>query len=453
MQCISNHLNPLALAVCAVMGLTASPSAFGGTGVISFEELGNGTNLGDNLGNTVTFSVDTGGTLSMTSWRANYYDNPTFRGFHRAHTGSRGLVSNQGWDPVLVFTTPTVVSGVWVFQEANPNQPAWYVTGSLWGVTKWTSESHAPGSTDGTWHQVLSGSAEPIDTIMFHGNNLFVDDLTVETAAGDTTPPEWASGWPKADTLTSTGFTARAKTNETGKAYYLVLAGGASAPSPATVKTSGVSIDLTDNTEATAAVTGLTPGTAYDVYFLAEDAVPNLQTADPPAMVSITTLTVFAQWAQDKGLSGVDALIGADPDKDGQNNLMEFALDGTPNNGALNGKVYSFTDNAPTDPLNLNMGKVLVLTIAVRDNMDAAFDGSPATAVNTADGIKYTIMGGTGLGPDDWGGSIIVYPKEILTTGMPAVPGTGYHWQSFILNSSDNLTNKGFMRVKVESYP
>jgi hypothetical protein len=105
----------------------------------------------------------------------------------------------------------------------------------------------------------------------------------------DNAAPTWTSGCPKADTVTSTSFTARAKTNENGKAYYVVVADGATAPTPAEVKAGTASgggaaiksgtLTLTANTEASASVTGLTAETNYDVYFVAEDRLPNLQSA------------------------------------------------------------------------------------------------------------------------------------------------------------------------------
>jgi hypothetical protein len=79
----------------------------------------------------------------------------------------------------------------------------------------------------------------------------------------------------------------------------VVLAAGATAPTAAQVKAgtdnagapalkSGT-IPVTANTEATAPVTGLTADTTYDVYFVAEDAVPNLQAA--PSKVSLSLVT------------------------------------------------------------------------------------------------------------------------------------------------------------------
>jgi hypothetical protein len=117
------------------------------------------------------------------------------------------------------------------------------------------------------------------------------------TLTPDTTAPVNISGWPKADTATPSGFTARAMTNEAGTAYYVVVADGAAAPTAAEVKTGTASgggsalkvgsMTLTANTEGTAPVTGLSSSTAYDVYIVAQDAVPNLQAS--PVKVDVTT--------------------------------------------------------------------------------------------------------------------------------------------------------------------
>ncbi len=114
----------------------------------------------------------------------------------------------------------------------------------------------------------------------------------------DTSAPTWVSTWPQVDTLASTSFTVRAKTNEVGTAYYVVLPSGAPAPTAAQVKAgndasnvaalkSG-SYALAAFAENTASVTGLTPSTAYDVWFVAQDAVPNLQAS--PSLVSVSTI-------------------------------------------------------------------------------------------------------------------------------------------------------------------
>ena len=528
----------------------------------------------------------------------------------------------------------------------------------------------------------------------------FIDNLSVVGAAPtDTTPPEWVVNWPKADTVTSTGFTARAQINENGKAYYAVLTAGSPDPTAADVAAGtgalkNGSINLTENTEGTHAVTGLTPETAYDVWFVAEDTVPNLQAT--PVKVSITTTTApvaygiildtftaddgtaaigrspaptnlpGGAWAGPEGywqvgdcgwaggpfpttivsnklrafidmecsvsLAGASAqltiaadltvnglfgtgtdgtgrvpgitlglntasggseryltltglnlrengtlhlfdkgtvvasvpwsgaapfdktqayhlsfdvdtttgvlsniqlqgstadyssleggtrfayastpyasmyfgihpasgsggagwpgnaatafgyvdnfsvegygsapatspfdnwvgpffggstdplIVGqaADPDGDNQNNLMEFALDGNPNNGALNAKVYSQTGIVTGQ---YEGQKVLILTIAVRDGTDS-FTGTPATAVNAADGIKYTVQGGHDL--VGWTGSIFPCADGTVTPDDWATLSPGYHYQSFALTGTEGLPGKAFMQVKVEPNP
>jgi Zn-dependent metalloprotease/methionine-rich copper-binding protein CopC len=160
------------------------------------------------------------------------------------------------------------------------------------------------------------------------------------TTEADTTAPVNTSGWPKADTATTDGFTVRAKTNEAGTAYYVVLADGATAPTAAEVKAATGSggaaalktgnFALTADTEATATVTGLTSSTAYDVYVVAQDAVatPNLQTS--ATKVDITTASTPIEswrnthWSQTANTD--NAANDADPDADGIVNLLEYAL-------------------------------------------------------------------------------------------------------------------------------
>jgi len=166
-------------------------------------------------------------------------------------------------------------------------------------VSSVTIYSVASGDMSGTaFHSVTldNNSAGYSATLHYNATTITVD-LTV--SAPDTTPPSWISGWPKVDILTPTGFTARAEIDEAGTSYYVVIAGGASAPSAAQVKAgtdaSGAaalksgSLTMAANTENAAAITGLSPSTAYDVWFVAQDAVPNLQAS--PTVVSTVTQT------------------------------------------------------------------------------------------------------------------------------------------------------------------
>ena len=119
------------------------------------------------------------------------------------------------------------------------------------------------------------------------------------TAAADSTPPVWAGSYPKADTATNTGFTIRAKADEAGTAYYVVVTNGATAPTTNEVKNGTASgggaalangsITLTAVAESNAVVTGLSAGASYVAYLVAEDSASNLQSS--VASVSISTLT------------------------------------------------------------------------------------------------------------------------------------------------------------------
>ena len=157
--------------------------------------------------------------------------------------------------------------------------------------------------------------------------------------------------------------------------------------------------------------------------------------------------TPYGNWIAGFDVGSLTGLAD-DPDGDGRNNLMEFALGGTPNNGALNAKVYSFSAvSAEFGSSN----KVLVLTIAVRTNTPV-FSGTPAVAVHPADGVKYTVRGGLNLSL--WDGTIYPCAAAILPAGVtPESAGAGYEYRSFILQSSYGLPGKGFLQVKIEPNP
>ncbi|MEI6555161.1 MAG: alpha/beta hydrolase fold domain-containing protein [Paludibacter sp.] len=109
--------------------------------------------------------------------------------------------------------------------------------------------------------------------------------------------PKWTAGWPKIEITSYTSLTAKANTNTAGNVYFVILPGGATAPTSAQVKAgqdaSGADVAKKGTiscaqatTEYTMDVMGLSESTTYDVYFVAEDNVPTLQLT--PAKVSIT---------------------------------------------------------------------------------------------------------------------------------------------------------------------
>ncbi len=124
--------------------------------------------------------------------------------------------------------------------------------------------------------------------------------------AGDITPPLFTSTYPVIDVVTPTTFVLRTNLNEHGKTYFVALPSGASAPTSTQVKQGqdaggnilasnrfGTMSVTSSNTEFTSQVNGLVASTNYDVYIVAEDNVPNLQSS--PIKISIVSGLQFTE--------------------------------------------------------------------------------------------------------------------------------------------------------------
>jgi len=152
------------------------------------------------------------------------------------------------------------------------------------------------GSLPAKYHVVAIFNRELTETEYQTLHNDYLGTL-FDVPATDTTPPTFTSG-PASANLAQTAFDVQATMDETGAMYAVALASGATAPTSAEVKagtgSGGAAAVATGSTAATAAtqatisLTGFTAGTAYDVYVVGEDAVPNLQAS--PTLVSVTTL-------------------------------------------------------------------------------------------------------------------------------------------------------------------
>jgi len=136
---------------------------------------------------------------------------------------------------------------------------------------------------------------------------------------GDNTPPVFGQGYPTTANITQTSLDLLIRTNENGKAYYVILGNGAPAPTALQVKegldannqaaVKSGSGNLTANTQLIINITGLTAGTAYDIYVAAEDSKPNLQAG--PAKISVTTSVTTTE----NDLSNAGAALAADGSK------------------------------------------------------------------------------------------------------------------------------------------
>jgi cytochrome c peroxidase len=103
--------------------------------------------------------------------------------------------------------------------------------------------------------------------------------FNIEVVQSDTTAPTFETGYPKIENITQTTADLKVKINENGKAYYVVLADGATAPTDVKTHANKVTIDLTANTEASSTITGLSAETAYDIYLIIEDTAGNITQA------------------------------------------------------------------------------------------------------------------------------------------------------------------------------
>jgi autotransporter-associated beta strand protein len=165
-------------------------------------------------------------------------------------------------------------------------------------------------------------------------------------------------------------------------------------------------------------------------------------------LVAASVASGYNTWASSKGLTGLpgsstDPAKDADPDKDGRNNLGEFAFNGAPLSGSDNGKVFVLAEDSDSDG---DSAKELIFTVAVRSGTPV-FAGSPLSATHGSDGITYSIEGSLDLAVFATAVNVVPTP---LATGLPAA-GTGYEYRSFSLNGSNGLIGKGFLRAKVTS--
>ncbi|MDT7833232.1 YDG domain-containing protein, partial [Flavobacteriaceae bacterium S356] len=141
-------------------------------------------------------------------------------------------------------------------------------------------------------------------TVVDNENEIFGQIWKIPSA-GDTTAPVFENSTPSSSSVTQSGFTLGTDIDEGGSIYYVVVADGASAPSSAEVKagtasgggsavTSGNAAVSTGGFTNNFSVTGLTAGTAYDVYAVAEDdeGSPNLQAS--PTKIDVTTTSLIA---------------------------------------------------------------------------------------------------------------------------------------------------------------
>ncbi len=145
----------------------------------------------------------------------------------------------------------------------------------------------------------------------------------------------------------------------------------------------------------------------------------------------------------------VDPLIigkDADPDSDGQSNLVEFGLGGNPDDAADNARIYVLTEDSDADVEAVDAE--LLMTIAVRAGTPAFSAGGPNSTASH-DGVDYSVEGSLDL--VDF--LTTVNPTTTaVTTDLPGVP-SGYEYRTFSLDGSNGLTDVGFLRAELTETP
>lgn len=198
----------------------------------------------------------------------------------------------------------------------------------------------------------------------------------------DSIAPEFATDYPKVENVTETTADLKVQTNETGKAYYVVLADGTTAPTDVKNHASKVEVTLTTaDTEVSDTISSLTAGTAYDVYVVAEDAAGNIATAGTFPLEFTTTETpatgITGNYdntgntiTESDTITGTTTITGGT--LDGSFDFTASGLDVTLNNvtlaagteingGRLEGEITGDADN-PAVLTNVTIGANAILT-------------------------------------------------------------------------------------------
>lgn len=183
-----------------------------------------------------------------------------------------------------------------------------------------------------------------------------------------------------------------------------------------------------------------------DAYVATNHTSPSILGSGVLKVTQLATTSSFSTWISSyPSLTGSDALPGADPDKDGLSNLMEFALKGDPANGTNRGLSKVVIQDA-----SLPAGKELTLVTAVRRGATfAAVAGASQAA--TKDGVVYDIQGSLDLG--NFTSAVSHISASNTAGGLPDLTGTDWEYHTFKLDASEGLSGKGFLRTHIGSAP
>lgn len=216
-----------------------------------------------------------------------------FFGFAPDYTSGDAAIN--GDDAIELFFNGNVVD---VFGEISAAPGVWAYTDG------WAYRNSITGP-DGTTFNASNWLFSGINALDGESTNAGATTPfpTATYSLTDDTPPSWITGFPLINNLSSTSFDIIGQLNEPGDIYYVVILHNEAAPSsaqvvagtaPGAVQTSGNFNVPTASTDAVSSVSGLTAGTDYDLYVVAQDdeTTPNLQASpikfDFPESIAIT---------------------------------------------------------------------------------------------------------------------------------------------------------------------
>ena len=161
--------------------------------------------------------------------------------------------------------------------------------------------------------------------------------------------------------------------------------------------------------------------------------------------------SAYDTWATAKGLTGLPGFEKgktADPDKDGQDNLSEFAFDGDPLSGANDGKVVGKVATVGAD-------QFMTLTLPVRGTAPTptfSNDGGDQLSA-LIDGIYYRIEGSSDLAAFANTITEVTSGEEVtIQSGLPTL-STGWSYRTFRDSGTVPTVPKTFLRAKISETP
>ncbi|RYD65396.1 MAG: hypothetical protein EOP83_07470, partial [Verrucomicrobiaceae bacterium] len=156
------------------------------------------------------------------------------------------------------------------------------------------------------------------------------------------------------------------------------------------------------------------------------------------------TASAYSSWATTEGLDGTNNDPDADPDNDGQSNLMEFALNGTALSGTSSGKVASKIGT---------VGGQQALTITLPVRTTVSFTGT-TELTGAADGVRYRIQASDALNTWDLQVTEVTgADATAIQSGLPTPLPVGWTYRTFRSPGAISGDPTDFLRVVVEPNP